>query len=148
MGIRERNAARAAQSAAAKAQKVADAKHERAEQTHDSRDYRASADAFRVAAHAHREAAAARQGDELDVDDVTGCPRASSCASCGDATRLVVRTLTTPVGIACATLCRPCAIGRLPRFVSWAAACEAVGEHCEHLGCDVDEMATALGERP
>jgi hypothetical protein len=25
---------------------------------------------------------------ELDVDDVTGCPRASSCASCGDATRL------------------------------------------------------------
>lgn len=81
----------------------------------------------------------------LDVDDVAGCPHAASCAVCGDATRLAVHTLETPVGVACATLCRPCVIaGRSPGFGSWAAACAAVGDHCGHLGCDVDEMAAAL----
>lgn len=82
----------------------------------------------------------------LDVDDVTGCPVAPVCGTCSAAAGdLAVHPVKTPLGVCCTTLCGGCAAsGVLPGFPSWAAAVEAVGEHCGHLGCDVDEMAAAL----
>ena len=83
---------------------------------------------------------------ELDVDDVTRCPLALLCGTsgCSDG-GLEVAAVETAVGVCCVTLCSGCVAARaLPRFDSWAAAIGAVGEHCTHLGCDVDEMAAAL----
>jgi hypothetical protein len=72
-------------------------------------------------------------------------PVAAQCDTCAGTADLDVYTVATPVGVCCTTLCGACAdVGRLPRFPSWSAAVCAVGEHCEHLGCGVDEMAAAL----
>jgi hypothetical protein len=81
----------------------------------------------------------------IDVDDTSRCPVAAWCDTCAGTADLDVCTVETPVGVSCATLCGACVdSGRLPAFPSWSAAVRAVGEHCEHLSCDVDEMAAAL----
>jgi hypothetical protein len=81
----------------------------------------------------------------LDIDDTSRCPVAPQCATCNGTTDVDVCTIATPVGVCCMTLCSACAdSGRLPSFPSWSAAVRTVAEHCEHLGCDVDEMAAAL----
>ena len=81
-----------------------------------------------------------------NVTDVTGCPVAPQCSTCGAAGRnLEVAIVETPVGVRCVTLCTSCVESQaVPRFPSWSAAIEQVGTHCEHLGCDVDEMEAAL----
>ena len=54
----------------------------------------------------------------LDVDDVTGCPVAQACGTCGAAGGgLAVYPVETPVGVCCVTLCGGCVdAGALPRF--------------------------------
>jgi hypothetical protein len=80
----------------------------------------------------------------IDLDDTTRCPVAANCATCGSPTDLAVATAETPVGVLCLTLCDGCAAaGELHRLSSWSAACAAVGEHCAHLGFDVDDAAEA-----
>jgi hypothetical protein len=86
----------------------------------------------------------------VDLDDTTHCPIAGRCEHCGRvAGELGVATLGTPLGVYCATLCEACAdpgaLGRPPPpQMSWGEAAQRVGEHCEHLGIDLDQMAEAL----
>jgi hypothetical protein len=73
------------------------------------------------------------------------CPRADRCEACGTARQLDVATYLTPVGVFCATICTPCVdAGKAPPVRSWPGAVERVGAHCEHLGIDVDQMASLL----
>jgi hypothetical protein len=69
-----------------------------------------------------------------------GCPSLATDPDPDDpAALLAVATLQTPVGVLCATLCQRCAdAGALPRIPSWGAACRRVGQHCEHVGRDLD----------
>lgn len=81
----------------------------------------------------------------VDLDDTSACPIASTCEVCGRGSHtLATGTVATPLGVACVTLCTGCAhAGRLGRWSPHTAAIRA-GLHCEHLGIDFDEMATAL----
>ena len=80
----------------------------------------------------------------LDVDDTGSCPVAVSCAGCGARRDLAVATAGTPLGVFCLTLCGSCAeTGELPHH-SFVLAAGAVMEHCDHLDCDLDEMAAVL----
>jgi hypothetical protein len=73
------------------------------------------------------------------------CPRAGRCEACGRSRGLEVATYQTPVGVFCATVCGPCIdAGKAPPVRSWGGAVERVGAHCQHLGIDVDQMATLL----
>jgi hypothetical protein len=89
----------------------------------------------------------------VDPDDTSRCPRADRCASCGtpaieavEGTVLEVATITVPIGVLCHTLCTSCVdTNRLPKL-SWPAATTLVLEHCEHLGCDLEDMAAAIAE--
>ena len=73
-----------------------------------------------------------------------GCWLGSRCEACGGQ-RLELATYQTPVGVFCATVCWPCmAVGNPPPIRSWGQACERVGEHCQHLGIDLDQMAALL----
>jgi hypothetical protein len=86
-------------------------------------------------------------GDRLGP--VARCPLAARCEACGNDQDLDVATYQTPVGVFCATVCWPCVdAGNPPPIRSWGQACERVGEHCQHLGIDLDQMAALLrGER-
>jgi hypothetical protein len=75
----------------------------------------------------------------------TRCPRDDRCEVCGGARDPQVATYQTPVGVFCATVCRPCvAVGPAPPVRSWSQAIWRVGAHCQHLGIDVDQMAALL----
>lgn len=85
----------------------------------------------------------------IDLFDTSNCPRGSRCERCGDSTaEHVVATMETPVGVLCLTLCPVCArAGEGPRLKLPTAA-RLVGDHCMHLGIDVDQMAEQLrGDR-
>lgn len=72
------------------------------------------------------------------------CPLDSSCISCRGVADLQVRTIESPIGVFCVTLCAFCVQeDELPRF-SAVSAVHASLEHCEHLGIDVDQMAAAM----
>lgn len=80
----------------------------------------------------------------IDLDDPSRCPMDSSCIGCRGIWDLNVRTLDSPVGVFCVTLCTTCVEqGDLPNFAV-ASAARAALEHCEHLGIDVDQMAAAM----
>ena len=73
------------------------------------------------------------------------CPQAGRCEACGTARHLEVATYQTPVGVFCATACDRCVdAGKPPPVRSWLEAFERVGAHCQHLGIDLDQMATLL----
>jgi hypothetical protein len=83
------------------------------------------------------------RGDRLGP--VACCPLAARCEVCGAARELDLATYQTPVGVFCATVCGPClAAGNPPPIRSWGQACERVGEHCQHLGIDLDQMGALL----
>lgn len=85
---------------------------------------------------------------EVDLDDVSRCPRGHRCESCGtEHAELDVRTADTPLGVFCVTLCPRCASASTPPPVAIGTAVRLVTQHCEHLGIDVDEMAAALDPR-
>lgn len=79
----------------------------------------------------------------VDIDDVSGCPTAAGCESCGIRGDLGVVTLDTPVGVLCATICGTC-VGQAA-FPRWSPvdATYRVLAHCEHLGIDLEQMADA-----
>jgi hypothetical protein len=78
----------------------------------------------------------------IDVDDTSRCPVADACATCGAVTDLHICTYTQMLGVCCLTVCGCCEDS--PPSMSPAAAQLAVLAHCEHLGCDLDQMADAL----
>jgi hypothetical protein len=52
----------------------------------------------------------------------------------------------TPLGVLCLTLCPLCAGSSVAPPVSLGTAVRLVGQHAEHLGIDLDEMAAAMQE--
>jgi hypothetical protein len=78
----------------------------------------------------------------IDLDDVSGCPVARRCESCGQAAEVDVVTLDTVVGVYCLTVCGTCvAAAEFPTDLHTTAM--LVGRHCQHLGIDLDAMADA-----
>lgn len=78
------------------------------------------------------------------LDDTSHCPDPAECESCGGTVDLGVVTIGTPLGVFCAPVCDRCIDdGDLPRL-SWSNAVHRVGDHCGHLGIDVDQMAAAM----
>lgn len=76
------------------------------------------------------------------LDDISRCPAADSCESCGSGEDLDVATVDTPVGVYCLTLCGECAEdGRLPKSAGWSHAINLVWAHCSHLGISPDQAA-------
>jgi hypothetical protein len=82
----------------------------------------------------------------VNLDDVSGCPLGVRCESCGvEASDLRVCTVELgPLGVACLTMCPRCASSSIPPRVAVSTAVRLVGQHCEHLGIDFDEMAAAM----
>lgn len=81
----------------------------------------------------------------IDLDDTSGCPLGHRCESCGvERDDLAVSTASTPLGVLCLTLCPRCAAFDGLPSVSVGTAVRLVGQHAEHLGIDVDEMAAAM----
>jgi hypothetical protein len=73
------------------------------------------------------------------------CPWVGRCEACGTTRAPEVATYQTPVGAFCATVCGRCLrVGMAPAVRSWGQACERVGDHCQHLGLDLDQMADLL----
>ena len=85
----------------------------------------------------------------IDLDDTTRCPLGHRCESCGtEHAHLEVRTARTALGVLCVTLCPRCAGSGMAPPVSLSTAVRLVGQHAEHLGIDVDQMAAELeGDR-
>lgn len=82
----------------------------------------------------------------VDLDDTSRCPLGHRCESCG-AERGDLAVETTDLGrlgVACLTLCPPCAHSDVAAPVSVPTAARLVGQHCQHLGITVDEMAEAM----
>jgi hypothetical protein len=73
----------------------------------------------------------------------TACPVADACSICTGSEGLDVATYDTPLGVFCATVCARCAdVRKPPVLLSWGRAAELVAGHCDHLGIDLDQMAT------
>lgn len=82
------------------------------------------------------------------LDDTTNCPLGHRCESCGrEGPSLAVETVRlSSLGVACLTLCRRCTAFDDVLPISVSTAARLVGQHCAHLGIDLDEMAAAMGE--
>lgn len=83
---------------------------------------------------------------DVDLDDTTNCPQASSCFACTevhDDDQLAVATYTTPVGVVCVTMCGDC-VETGPDLSGWGGAVELALEHCGHLGITGDEAAALI----
>ena len=81
-----------------------------------------------------------------NLDDVTACPLGHRCESCGrEGASLAVETVRlSTLGVACLTLCRRCAAFDDVLPISVTTAVRLVGQHCAHLGIDLDEMVAAI----
>lgn len=81
-----------------------------------------------------------------DLDNTDACPLGVRCESCGvERADLAVETAQLgPLGIACLTLCPPCAGADVAPPVSVGTAARLVAQHCGHLGIDLDEMAAVF----
>jgi hypothetical protein len=85
----------------------------------------------------------------VDLDRTDGCPVGVRCESCGtEQGPLEVETASAGrLGVICLTLCRRCAGSDVVPPVSVSTAIRLVGQHCAHLGIDVDVMAEVLADR-
>lgn len=87
-------------------------------------------------------------GQTIDLDDVSRCPLGHRCESCGvEAPDLEVTTAHTPLGVLCVSLCPPCMASGIAPPVAVTTAVRLVGQHCGHLGIDVDQMAALLADK-
>ena len=83
----------------------------------------------------------------VNVDDTSRCPVGHRCECCGAAgMKLIVTTATTPLGVLCLTTCPRCSRSTSALPVTVSTAARLVGQHCAHLGIDLDEMAAAMAE--
>lgn len=84
----------------------------------------------------------------VDIDDTSRCPLGHRCESCGaERDDLAVTTaLFGPIGVACVTMCPRCARSLQAPPVAVATAVRLVGQHCEHVGITVDDMAELLDD--
>lgn len=82
----------------------------------------------------------------VDLDDTSRCPLGVRCESCGVEREdlAVVTAELGRLGIACLTLCPPCSASDVAPPVSVSTAARLVGQHCTHLGIDLDQMAAAM----
>jgi hypothetical protein len=82
----------------------------------------------------------------IDLDNTARCPVGVRCESCGTGGGpLAVETASAArLGVMCLTLCRRCAAYDDQIPVSVSTAGRLVGQHCAHLGIDLDEMAAAM----
>lgn len=78
---------------------------------------------------------------DVDLDDTGECPIAESCESCSTTEDLAVGTAGTTLGVYCLTLCGTCCARPLPSM-DLLDALTRVGRHCQHLGIDLDAMAS------
>jgi hypothetical protein len=85
----------------------------------------------------------------IDLDRTDGCPVGARCESCGtEAGSLAVETASAGrLGVMCLTLCRRCAAFDDQIPVSVSTAVRLVGQHCAHLGIDLDQMAAGMKRR-
>lgn len=84
-----------------------------------------------------------------DLNDTSRCPKGHRCESCGAADkRVAVKTLTTPLGVLCLTLCPRCAGSQVPPPITVGTVVRLVAQHCEHLGIDCNEMGAAMDGAP
>lgn len=83
----------------------------------------------------------------IELDNTENCPCGFRCESCGiEAPDLAVATAEMGrLGVACLTLCDACAASDVVPPVSVSTAVRLVGQHCTHLGIDLDTMAAILG---
>jgi hypothetical protein len=87
------------------------------------------------------------QNRGLDLDDTSRCPIPEVCEACGDSTELYIATFQTRVGVFCLGLCDDCLdAGEFPAAMSWPWTADRVARHCEHLSCDLDDMAAAMDD--
>lgn len=89
----------------------------------------------------------------VNLDNTSRCPTPARCEACGSTSGVTTVTLETAVGVLCGRVCDECLdAGRLPHIAGWVLAAERVIAHCEHLGCDLDQMTDILAaerrERP
>lgn len=82
----------------------------------------------------------------IDLDHTGNCPLGHRCESCGvERDDLAVETAGLGrLGVACLTLCPPCAGSGITPPVAVSTAVRLVGQHCQHLGITVDDMAAAM----
>jgi hypothetical protein len=84
---------------------------------------------------------------DIDLDSTIFCPQLLLCEGCQKATdELAVATFDTPVGVYCMTLCPACTEGGRWPVLSWSETALRVGDHCEHLGIDLDQAAEARAQ--
>ena len=87
-------------------------------------------------------------GPGIDLDDVSHCPLGVRCEIDGsERPDLVVDTFDTPVGVLCLSICPDHVAPKMSPPVSVATAFRLVGQHCAHLGIDVDQAAAAWRAR-
>ena len=82
----------------------------------------------------------------VDLDDTSSCPLGVRSESCGIGRSDLVVAMANlgRLGGACFTLCPRCAASDTPPRIGIGTAVRLVGQHCAHLGIDVDAMAALL----
>jgi hypothetical protein len=80
------------------------------------------------------------------MHDTAHC-REPSCEHCGAKISLVARTVDTPLGVYCTTVCEPCHhAGRDTRPITdFGELARRVPAHAEHLGVSPGELVAAAG---
>lgn len=79
-----------------------------------------------------------------NLDDTTRCPRDDRCQICRQPGPITVRTLSTPFGVLCRSLCDRCITTRPATRITPGEAMAAVSAHGEHLGINPGTMAALL----
>jgi hypothetical protein len=84
----------------------------------------------------------------VDLDDTGDCPLGDLCSSCGAGRRegaeLLVRTIGSPLGVFCVTMCVVCIEWDDFPNLALVTAIQRTLDHCRHLGIDADEMAMLM----
>lgn len=81
----------------------------------------------------------------VGLDNTDDCPLGHRCECCGTACeKLTVTTATTSHGVLCLTTCPRCARSTHTPPGAVSTAARLVGQHCQHLGITLDEMAAAM----
>jgi len=69
--------------------------------------------------------------------------RRESCGAEGKDLGVAAVTLG-PLGVACLTMCPPCAASTVAPSITVSTAARLVAQHALHLGIDMDEMAAGI----